>query len=95
MNIVKVQSKPKRRGLVKGHRPGWKKAIVQVAAGESIERLRDGAYVVDGAYYVVPASGLRGVAIRDVEATLQLTQLNINPQLALVSLLRQVRRHLS
>ena len=30
VNIVKVQSKPKRRGLTKGRRPGWKKAIVQL-----------------------------------------------------------------
>ena len=37
VNIVKVQAKPKRRGLVKGRKPGWKKAIVQVKAGESIE----------------------------------------------------------
>jgi large subunit ribosomal protein L23 len=37
VNIVKVQSKPKRRGVSKGTRPGWKKAIVQLAEGESIE----------------------------------------------------------
>ena len=37
VNIVKVQAKPKRRGLHKGTRPGWKKAIVQVRAGETIE----------------------------------------------------------
>ena len=36
VNIVKVQSKPKRRGLIKGRRPGWKKAIVQVREGETI-----------------------------------------------------------
>src|SRR5690606_23513209 len=34
-------------------------------------------------------------AIRDVEATLQLTQLNINPQLALAGLLRQVHSRLA
>lgn len=39
----------------------------RLAAGESIERLRDGAYLVDGAYYIVPGSGLRGVTIREVE----------------------------
>ena len=33
----KVRSKPKRRGLTKGRKPGWKKAIVQIKAGESIE----------------------------------------------------------
>jgi large subunit ribosomal protein L23 len=37
VNIVKVQSKPKRRGLTKGRRPGWKKAIVQLQEGHEIE----------------------------------------------------------
>jgi large subunit ribosomal protein L23 len=37
VNIVKVQSKPKRRGLVRGRRPGWKKAIVQLREGHEIE----------------------------------------------------------
>ena len=37
VNIVKVQPKPKRRGLFKGSRPGWKKAIVQVRKGDTIE----------------------------------------------------------
>ncbi len=37
VNIVKVQAKPKRRGLFRGTRPGWKKAIVQLRAGERIE----------------------------------------------------------
>ncbi len=37
VNIVKVQPKPKRRGMFKGTRPGWKKAIVQLREGESIE----------------------------------------------------------
>jgi large subunit ribosomal protein L23 len=37
VNIVKVQPKPKRRGLYKGIRPGWKKAIVQVKAGDKID----------------------------------------------------------
>ena len=36
VNIIKVQAKPKRRGLIKGMRPGWKKAIVQVREGETI-----------------------------------------------------------
>ncbi len=44
VNIVKVQSKPKRRGISKGMRPGWKKAIVQLAEGESIE-IFEGAQV--------------------------------------------------
>ena len=37
VNIVKVQSKPKKRGLVKGRRPGWKKAIVELKEGHEIE----------------------------------------------------------
>jgi large subunit ribosomal protein L23 len=44
VNILKVQAKPKRRGLTKGVRPGWKKAIVQVRAGETIE-IFEGAQV--------------------------------------------------
>ncbi len=44
VNIVKVQSKPKRRGLFKGARPGWKKAIVQLREGETIE-IFEGAQV--------------------------------------------------
>jgi large subunit ribosomal protein L23 len=36
VNVSKVQSKPKRRGMVRGRRPGWKKAIVQVREGETI-----------------------------------------------------------
>ena len=34
---LKVQPKPKRRGLHKGTKQGWKKAIVQVHAGEEIQ----------------------------------------------------------
>jgi large subunit ribosomal protein L23 len=37
VNISKVQSKPKRRSFHKGRKPGWKKAIVQLKAGDSIE----------------------------------------------------------
>ena len=37
VNVIKVQAKPKRRGLFKGVRPGWKKAIVQLRAGDTIE----------------------------------------------------------
>jgi len=37
VNIVQMRAKPKRRGLVRGKRPGWKKAIVQLREGESIE----------------------------------------------------------
>jgi ribosomal protein L23 len=37
VNIAKVPAKPKRRGLLKGTRPGWKKAIVQLREGHTIE----------------------------------------------------------
>jgi large subunit ribosomal protein L23 len=44
VNIVKVQPKPKRRGMFQGTRPGWKKAVVQVREGETIE-IFEGAQV--------------------------------------------------
>ena len=44
VNILKVQAKPKRRGLSKGIRPGWKKAIVQLREGHTIE-IFEGAQV--------------------------------------------------
>ena len=37
VNVVKVAAKPKRRGLYRGTRPGWKKAVVQLRAGDTIE----------------------------------------------------------
>ena len=37
VNIVKVAPKPKRRGRFTGTRPGWKKAIVQLREGETID----------------------------------------------------------
>ena len=44
VNIVKVQPKPKRRGAIKGVRQGWKKAIVQLHEGQTIE-IFEGAQV--------------------------------------------------
>ena len=44
VNILQVRPKPKRRGLSRGQRPGWKKAIVQLREGESIE-IFEGAQV--------------------------------------------------
>ena len=44
VNMVKVQPKPKRRGVTKGKRPGWKKAIVQLREGNTIE-IFEGAQV--------------------------------------------------
>ncbi len=37
VKIIKVQPKPKRRGLYRGVRPGYKKAIVKLAPGNSIQ----------------------------------------------------------
>ena len=37
VNILKVQAKPKRRGAFRGTRNGWKKAVVQLRAGDTIE----------------------------------------------------------
>ena len=37
VNVSKVPSKPKRRGMTRGRKPGWKKAIVQIREGETIE----------------------------------------------------------
>jgi large subunit ribosomal protein L23 len=37
VNVLKVQAKPKRRGVHRGTRPGWKKAVVQVREGDTIE----------------------------------------------------------
>jgi large subunit ribosomal protein L23 len=37
VNVVKMQPKPKRRGMIRGTRPGWKKAIVELKPGDRIE----------------------------------------------------------
>jgi large subunit ribosomal protein L23 len=42
VNVIKVPAKPKRRGMSQGTRPGWKKAVVTVAAGETIEAFGPG-----------------------------------------------------
>jgi large subunit ribosomal protein L23 len=44
VNIIKVQAKPKRRGVIKGTRQGWKKAVVKLREGESIQ-IFEGAQV--------------------------------------------------
>jgi len=44
VNVLKVQAKPKRRGMSKGIKPGWKKAIVQLREGDTIE-IFEGAQV--------------------------------------------------
>jgi large subunit ribosomal protein L23 len=44
VNISRVQAKPKRRGMQRGTKPGWKKAVVQLRPGESIE-IFEGAHV--------------------------------------------------
>jgi large subunit ribosomal protein L23 len=42
VNISKVPAKPKRRGVHSGTRPGWKKAVVTVAEGQTIEAFGPG-----------------------------------------------------
>ena len=37
VNVIKVPAKPKRRGRTAGTRPGWKKAIVKLREGHTIE----------------------------------------------------------
>jgi large subunit ribosomal protein L23 len=44
VRIVSVAAKPKRRGVIKGVRPGWKKAVVQLHEGQTIE-IFEGAQV--------------------------------------------------
>ncbi len=44
VNISQVRPKPKRRGMSRGIRPGWKKAIVQLREGDTIE-IFEGAQV--------------------------------------------------
>ena len=44
VNVSYVRPKPKRRGLTRGKKPGWKKAIVQLRQGDSIE-IFEGAQV--------------------------------------------------
>jgi large subunit ribosomal protein L23 len=44
VNIIQVRPKPKRRGMVRGRRPGWKKAVVQLREGQTIE-IFEGAQV--------------------------------------------------
>ena len=44
VNISTVKAKPKRRGAFAGTRPGWKKAVVQVREGDTIE-IFEGAQV--------------------------------------------------
>ncbi len=44
VNIAHVRPKPKRRGLIRGTKKGWKKAIVKVRQGETID-IFEGAQV--------------------------------------------------
>ena len=44
VNVIKMQPKPKRRGVTRGTKPGWKKAIVQLREGDTIE-IFEGAQV--------------------------------------------------
>jgi len=37
VNLIQMPAKPKRRGMIKGVRPGWKKAVVELRAGDKID----------------------------------------------------------
>ncbi|HHS50686.1 MAG TPA: 50S ribosomal protein L23 [candidate division Zixibacteria bacterium] len=37
VRTANYMGKPKRRGRFEGHRPAWKKAVVQLAPGETID----------------------------------------------------------
>ena len=37
VKVIKVPPKPKRRGAIKGKKPGFKKAIIKLREGDSIE----------------------------------------------------------
>jgi large subunit ribosomal protein L23 len=37
VNVLQVRPKPKRRGVSRGTKPGWKKAVVQLREGDKIE----------------------------------------------------------
>ena len=37
VNMIQMPAKPKRRGMIKGTKAGWKKAIVELKAGDKIE----------------------------------------------------------
>ena len=37
VNVSKVQPKPKRRGLIRGTKQGWKKAIVTLQSGQTLQ----------------------------------------------------------
>ena len=42
VNEIKMPAKPKRRGMHAGSRPGWKKAVVTIAAGQTIDAFGPG-----------------------------------------------------
>jgi large subunit ribosomal protein L23 len=37
VNVSQVQPKPKRRGMIRGKKQGWKKAIVKLREGDEIQ----------------------------------------------------------
>ncbi len=37
VNTMKVHGKPKKQGYTRGHRPSWKKAVVTLREGDTIE----------------------------------------------------------
>ena len=68
VRMIKVPAKPKRRGVFKGVRPGWKKAVVQLHEGETDRDLRGGSGLVMAVKKYKPTSpGRRFMAVSSFE----------------------------
>ena len=67
VNVCMVQSKPKRRGLYRGRRPGWKKAIVQLRPGDSIEIFEGVARLMPVRRYKPTSPGRRFMTVSTFE----------------------------
>ena len=67
VNIVKVQAKPKRRGRDQGHKPGWKKAIVQLQPGRHDRDLRRSAALMPIRRYKPTSPGRRFMSVSTFE----------------------------
>lgn len=67
----RIQLLEGRRGLARSIRidapAGGGGLYLRLARGESIERTRDGAYIVDGRFYLVPGRGAERARLRSVE----------------------------
>ena len=67
VNVSMVQSKPKRRGLYRGRKPGWKKAIVQLQARRLDRDLRGSARLMPVRRYKPTSPGRRFMTVSTFE----------------------------